>query len=82
MVNPPSGTGNYEQGGLWFGNDEANYVKLVLLSSPNGLKLNFEVQVSVSGLVIVGTVVSPIKGAKGNTEMLALLRLATSPGAL
>jgi glucose/arabinose dehydrogenase/N-acetylneuraminic acid mutarotase len=41
MVNPPSGTGNYEQAGLWFGNDEANYVKLVLLSSPNGLKLNF-----------------------------------------
>jgi len=41
LVNPPSGTGNYEQAGLWFGNDERSYVKLVLLSSPNGVKLNF-----------------------------------------
>lgn len=36
MLNPPKGSGNYEQAGLWFGNDEDNYVKLVVVSKPNG----------------------------------------------
>jgi predicted rRNA methylase YqxC with S4 and FtsJ domains len=33
--------------------------------------------IAASGFQIGGTVVSPIKGAKGNTEILALLRPAT-----
>lgn len=36
LVNPPAGTGNYEQAGLWFGVDEDNYVKLIYSSHPNG----------------------------------------------
>ena len=39
LVNPPSGTGNYEQAGLWFGNDQDNYVKLVVISTPTGTKV-------------------------------------------
>ena len=34
VVNPPVGTGNYEQAGLWFGNDQDNYLKLEILSEP------------------------------------------------
>ena len=34
LLNPPAGTGNFEQAGLWFGNDEDNYVKLTVLSTP------------------------------------------------
>ncbi|MGH7358628.1 MAG: PQQ-dependent sugar dehydrogenase, partial [Candidatus Rokuibacteriota bacterium] len=36
LVRPPTGTGNFEQAGLWFGNDEDNYVKLVVVSTPQG----------------------------------------------
>ena len=39
IANPPAGTGNYEQAGLWFGNDEKNYVKLVVISTPTGAKV-------------------------------------------
>jgi glucose/arabinose dehydrogenase/N-acetylneuraminic acid mutarotase len=36
LVNPPAGTGKFEQAGLWFGNDEDNYIKLVVLSTTSG----------------------------------------------
>lgn len=39
IINPPQGTGGYEQAGLWFGTDEDNYDKLVVLSTPNGTKI-------------------------------------------
>jgi N-acetylneuraminic acid mutarotase/glucose/arabinose dehydrogenase len=45
LVNPPAGTGNYEQAGLWFGNDEDNYVKLELLSTPSGPRVEFLLEV-------------------------------------
>jgi hypothetical protein len=32
LLNPPPGTRKYEQGGLWFGTDQDNYVKLVVIS--------------------------------------------------
>ncbi len=34
LVNPPTGTGKYEQAGLWFGTDENNYIKIVYSSYP------------------------------------------------
>ncbi len=34
LVNPPAGTGKYEQAGLWFGTDENNYIKIVYSSYP------------------------------------------------
>src|SRR5918996_509132 len=36
LVDPPAGTGKFEQAGLWFGNDEDNYIKLVVLSTTSG----------------------------------------------
>lgn len=36
ILDVPAGTGNYEQAGMWFGNDEDNYIKLVVVSAPNG----------------------------------------------
>ncbi len=41
LINPPAGTGKSEQGGLWFGNDQDNYVKLVVLSTPGGSVIQF-----------------------------------------
>jgi len=39
IVNPPAGTGNYEQAGIWFGNDEDNYDKLDVISTPTGTRI-------------------------------------------
>ncbi|GAA5189614.1 Kelch repeat-containing protein [Ferrimonas gelatinilytica] len=33
LVDPPSGSGNFEQAGIWFGYNEDHYVKLVYLSN-------------------------------------------------
>lgn len=41
LLSPPTGTGNFEQAGLWFGFNEANYVKLIYLSTPSGNKVEF-----------------------------------------
>ncbi len=41
LVNIPAGTGKYEQGGLWFGSDQDNYVKLSVLSTTGGNVIEF-----------------------------------------
>ncbi|SDW60424.1 Kelch repeat-containing protein [Marinobacter mobilis] len=41
VLNIPPGSGNYEQAGLWFGNNEDNYVKLVVMSTPQGLRIHY-----------------------------------------
>jgi N-acetylneuraminic acid mutarotase/glucose/arabinose dehydrogenase len=45
LVNPPAGTGRYEQAGLWFGNDDQNYVKHVVQSVSGGTRLEFLMEV-------------------------------------
>lgn len=73
IVDVPEGTGNYEQAGLWFGNDEDNYIKLVILSDPKGPRIHYLLEVggttvtqkniSASGLIgsdiIFGMTVNP-----------------------
>jgi glucose/arabinose dehydrogenase/N-acetylneuraminic acid mutarotase len=39
ILNPPAGTGNFEQAGVWFGNDEDNYDKIGVISTPTGMKI-------------------------------------------
>jgi hypothetical protein len=36
VLRPPPGTRNYEQAGLWFGSDQDNYLKLVVISMRKG----------------------------------------------
>lgn len=45
LVNLPAGTGNNEQAGLWFGNNENNYVKLVVISSSGGTRIQHLMEV-------------------------------------
>src|SRR5690606_27179571 len=47
ILNPPGGTGAFEQGGLWFGNDEDNYVKMVILST--GAEQVIEYYIEIGG---------------------------------
>jgi large repetitive protein len=45
LHDPPLGTGNTQQAGLWFGNDEDNIVKLAVISLKSGPKIEFKVEV-------------------------------------
>ncbi|HEX6206906.1 MAG TPA: kelch repeat-containing protein, partial [Actinomycetota bacterium] len=45
VVNPPAGTGKFEQAGLWFGNDQDNYVKIITLSTTNGTVIEYLIEV-------------------------------------
>ncbi|MBW4697352.1 MAG: PQQ-dependent sugar dehydrogenase [Aphanocapsa lilacina HA4352-LM1] len=45
LVNPPAGTGNFEQAGLWFGNDQDNYLKLVVISTAGGTQIRYDMEV-------------------------------------
>ncbi|HWO14837.1 MAG TPA: hypothetical protein VNN80_35280, partial [Polyangiaceae bacterium] len=40
IVDPPAGSGQYEQAGLWFGISERDYIKLAVMSSPSGPRLH------------------------------------------
>jgi glucose/arabinose dehydrogenase/N-acetylneuraminic acid mutarotase len=46
LVNPPAGTGKFEQAGLWFGIDEDNYVKLIARSSSAGTDIQYLLEVN------------------------------------
>lgn len=46
LLSLPAGSGNYEQAGLWFGNDEDNYVKLDVISTPKGMRIEFLMEVN------------------------------------
>lgn len=39
LTDIPAGSGHYEQAGLWFGVDEDNYDKLVVISTPTGTRI-------------------------------------------
>ncbi|WP_277481372.1 malectin domain-containing carbohydrate-binding protein [Catalinimonas alkaloidigena] len=39
LINPPSGSGKSEQAGLWFGLNEDNFFKLVLVSTSSGSEI-------------------------------------------
>ncbi|WP_165855270.1 kelch repeat-containing protein [Marinobacter sp. JSM 1782161] len=45
LLDVPAGSGNYEQAGLWFGNDQDNYIKLVALSHPAGPRIHYFMEV-------------------------------------
>ena len=74
ISDPPAGTGNFEQAGLWFGNDEDNFVKLNTLSNASGTVIEFAMEVD-------GTVVARPHSTVQNLAGKDLtLRLIADPG--
>lgn len=73
LLAPPVGTGSFEQAGLWFGNDEDNYVKLVVLSTETGTKIQFLLEVDQQARAEKKTGVLPVSDAA------VLLRLRIDP---
>ena len=46
LLDQPAGSGNSEQAGLWFGNDEDNHVKLAVISTATGTKIQYLMEVN------------------------------------
>ena len=46
LVNVPTGTGKYEQAGLWFGYDQDNVEKIVVMSTPTGTRIEHTLEVA------------------------------------
>ena len=67
VVSPPAGTGNFEQGGLWFGTDQDHYVKLVVISTPSGPAVEF---VYEDDGAYVGTFQTPVASLAGKRVAL------------
>lgn len=63
VLDLPQGTGNYEQAGLWFGNDEDNYLKLVTASTPSGVVIHYLLEVNGLKLVEKNVSVPGLVGA-------------------
>jgi N-acetylneuraminic acid mutarotase/glucose/arabinose dehydrogenase len=73
LVNPPAGTGHSEQAGLWFGTDEDNFVKLVVISTPQGTRVQHYLEVEGAQVIKFD---SP---ALNLTNASVLLELTLSP---
>lgn len=58
ILNPPLGTGSSEQAGLWFGNDEDNQLRLVIVSSSAGTTISYQMEIggALSSATSVGIV--------------------------
>lgn len=65
----PAGTGSWEQAGLHFGNDQSGYVKLVVMSTPNGTIVQYVVEVQDA---FVYTKSSPVLAIGAATVSLEL----------
>ncbi|MEX2123335.1 MAG: kelch repeat-containing protein [Woeseia sp.] len=73
LRNVPAGTGGFQQAGLWFGVDEDNYAKLVVISRPTGPAIQFHLEVGGSKVKEVTKGVGNLVGS--DVE----LQLVTSP---
>jgi glucose/arabinose dehydrogenase/N-acetylneuraminic acid mutarotase len=67
---PPAGTGNFEQAGIWFGNDEDNYFKLDITSTSSGTSLQYYKEI---GGVVIQHATSPILDLDGHSVTLTLI---------
>jgi hypothetical protein len=72
LVDPPAGTGQAQQAGLWFGRGQDDYVKLATLSTFEGTRLQFAKE--ENGVLPDGAdVQSPIVNLDGKTAELKLV---------
>lgn len=78
LIRPPAGTRRYEQAGLWIGDDQDNYAKLVLNSPPSKLRLEFTLELG-GQLAAIHRVVPP---AGTSTSLRLLLRRDLETGKL
>jgi hypothetical protein len=56
---PPPGTRQYEQGGLWIGSDQDNYLKLVVISMRRG-GTKIQALLEVNGVVLAALLTPPL----------------------
>lgn len=63
----PAASGNFEQAGIWFGNDQNNYVKMEVISLPTGYEIEYLLE--VNGVFIEKTLSGVINTTSGPIEL-------------
>jgi large repetitive protein len=71
LLSPPAGTGKYEQAGIWFGNNEDNYTKLVVNSAPEGVLIEHLMEVNGTQAAKRTTGVLDLTGATVDLSLFA-----------
>ena len=66
----PAASNHNEQAGLWFGNDEDNYLKLVVIDTPSGTRIQYLMEV---GGVNVNNQQSPFLNLDGHNVSFSLI---------
>jgi N-acetylneuraminic acid mutarotase len=70
LVDPPTPQpGNFQQAGVWFGNDEDNYVKLVVIAATNEVRIQLLSEVSGSTSSELNAVVGDLSSATVDLEL-------------
>ena len=72
LDDPPAGTGGSEQAGVWFGNDEDNHVKLVVISRGDGTQIEYRIE-EAGNTGSAGVVRSPVLDLAGKSVTLSLV---------
>lgn len=75
LISPPKGQGKYEQAGLWFGFDEDHYIKLVLLSTPTGSKVELAYE---SGGITEATTLTNINDVSASDLTIRMIATPSS----
>jgi glucose/arabinose dehydrogenase/N-acetylneuraminic acid mutarotase len=70
IENPPAGTGNFEQAGLYFGNGQDDYVKLVVISTHLGTRIQLLMEVAGVQAAVAN---SPVLAGPAPAVTLSLL---------
>jgi len=69
LINPPAGTKHFQQGGIWFGTNQDNYVKLVVISHAiGGTRLQWLLE--AGGIARLRNVTPPINLSSSNVTLI------------
>lgn len=73
LLQPPAGTNNFEQAGIWFGLDEDNYIKLDIISADVGTRIELYREVNGTSNLDDRILATPPSGLSTATLRLKLL---------
>ena len=76
ILKPPLGTGQYEQGGLWIGSDQDNYLKLVVISMRRG-GTKIQALLEVNGVALAAVLSAPLALSEAAVSLVMRAEPAT-----
>ena len=73
LDDPSGGTGGNEQAGVWFGNDEDNYIKLVVVSTNIGTRVELRIEQGSISSPSADRIQTPVLDLAGKSVTLTMI---------